>query len=46
MKTFRQFREETLVKDKERKGKKTATVEIMPRIRDGEKGMVKPVNNE
>jgi hypothetical protein len=46
MKTFKQFREETSYKDKERKSKKTSTIEIMPRIRDGEKGMVKPVTNE
>lgn len=46
MKSFRQFREECSCKDKERKGKKKPTLEIMPTIRDGEKGMVKPVNNE
>lgn len=46
MKNFKQFREECECKDKERKGKKKATVEVMPTIKDGQKGMVtKPTND-
>ena len=46
MKSFRQFREECECKDKKSKGKKKGTVEIMPTIRDGEKGMVTKPTNE
>jgi hypothetical protein len=45
MKSFRQLREDCGCEKKERKGKKKATVEVMPTVRDGEKGMVtKPTN--
>ena len=46
MKTFRQLREECDCKDKERKGKKKkSTVEVMPTVNDGQKGMfTKPTN--
>jgi hypothetical protein len=47
MKTFKQLREECGCKDKERKGKKKkGTVEVLPTIKDGEKGMTTQVNNE
>ena len=46
MKSFKQFREECGCKDKERKGKKKGSVEVMPTIRDGEKGMVTKPTNE
>ena len=47
MKTFKQLREECGCKDKERKGKKKkGTVEVMPTVNDGQKGMVSQVNNE
>ena len=47
MKTFRQLREECDCKDKERKGKKKkSTVEIMPVVNDGKKGMVTKPTNE
>jgi|688.fasta_scaffold953315_2 hypothetical protein len=40
MKTYRQFCEECGCEKKERKGKKKATVEVMPTVKDGAKGMV------
>jgi len=46
MKSFKQLREECECKDKERKGKKKGSVEVMPTIRDGEKGMVTKPTNE
>ena len=47
MKTFRQLREECDCKDKERKGKKKkSTVEVMPTVNDGQKGMVTKPTNE
>ena len=46
MKTFKQLREECGCKDKERKAKKKGNVEIMPTIRDGQKGMVTKPTNE
>ena len=47
MKTFRQLREECDCKDKERKGKKKkSTVEVMPVVNDGKKGMVTKPTNE
>ena len=47
MKTFRQRREECDCKDKERKGKKKkSTVEVMPTVNDGQKGMVTKPTNE
>lgn len=47
MKTFRQLREECGCKDKERKGKKKkSTVEVMPTVNDGQKGMVTKPTNE
>ena len=47
MKTFKQLREECGCKDKERKGKKKkGTVEVLPTIKDGEKGMVTKPTNE
>ena len=50
MKSFKQFREECGCDDKkERKGKKkkkSGNVEIMPTIRDGEKGMTTRPTNE
>jgi hypothetical protein len=46
MKSFRQFCEECGCEKKERKGKKKATVEVMPTINDGEKGMTKKATNE
>tara|TARA_B100001142_G_C14281773_1_gene635214 strand:+ start:276 stop:605 length:330 start_codon:yes stop_codon:yes gene_type:complete len=47
MKTFRQLREECDCKDKERKGKKKkSTIEIMPVVNDGKKGMVTKPTNE
>ena len=46
MKSFRQFCEECGCEKKERKCKKKGTVEIMPTIKDGEKGMVTKPTNE
>ena len=46
MKTFKQFREDCDCKDKTRKSKKKGNVEIMPTIRDGERGMTTRPNNE
>ena len=46
MKSFKQLREECDCKDKERKGKKKSPVEIMPTVRDGQKGMVTKPTNE
>ena len=46
MKSFRQFCEECGCENKERKGKKKSTVEIMPTIKDGQKGMVTKATNE
>ena len=48
MKSFKEFREECGCKDKERKGKKkkTGNVEVMPTIKDGQKGMVTKPTNE
>ena len=46
MKTFKQFREECGCKDKARKSKKKGTVEVMPTVNDGEKGMVNKPTNE
>ena len=47
MKTFKQFREECGCEKKERKGKKKkGNVEVLPTIKDGEKGMTTQVNNE
>lgn len=47
MKTFRQLREECDCKDKERKGKKKkSTIEVMPTVNDGQKGMVTKPTNE
>lgn len=48
MKTFKQFREECGCRDKERKTKKkkSGNVEVMPTIRDGERGMTTKPTNE
>ena len=46
MKSFKQLREDCGCEKKDRKGKKKGTVEVMPTIKDGEKGMVTHVNNE
>jgi hypothetical protein len=46
MKSFRQFCEECGCEKKERKGKKKSTVEIMPTVKDGQKGMVTKATNE
>ena len=47
MKTFREFREECECKDKERKAKKKkSSVEVMPTVNDGQKGMVTKPTNE
>lgn len=46
MKSFRQFCEECGYEKKERKGKKKPTVEVMPTVKDGEKGMVTKPTNE
>ncbi len=49
MKSFKQFREECGCDKKEPKGKKkkkSGNVEVMPTIRDGEKGMVTKPTNE
>jgi len=46
MKTFKQFREECGCRHKERKGKKKSTVEVMPTVNDGQKGMVTKPTNE
>ena len=39
MKTFKEFREECSCKEKETKGKKKQTVEIMPIVNDRKKGL-------
>ena len=46
--TFKQFREECGCRDKARKAKskKKGAVEVMPTIKDGQKGMTTEVNNE
>ena len=46
MKSFKQFREECGCEKKERKGKKKGTVEVMPTVNDGQKGMTTRPNNE
>ena len=48
MKSFKQFREECGCDKKEPKGKKkkTSNVEVMPTIKDGQKGMVTKPTNE
>ena len=46
MKSFRQLREDCGCEKKERKGKKKTTVEVMPTVKDGEKGMVTKPTNE
>ena len=46
MKSFKQLREDCGCEEKERKGKKKSTVEIMPKIRDNQKDMVRPVTNQ
>ena len=46
MKSFRQFCEECGCEKKDRKGKKKATVEVMPTVKDGVKGMTTKVTNE
>ena len=48
MKSFKQFREECGCDKKEPKGKKkkTGNVEVMPTIKDGQKGMVTKPTNE
>ena len=48
MKSFKQFREECGCDKKESKGKKkkTGNVEVMPTIKDGQKGMVTKPTNE
>jgi len=46
MKNFKQFREECECKDKERKEKKKGTIEVMPIIKDGARGMVTKRTNE
>ena len=46
MKSFKQFREECGCEKKERKGKKKGTVEVMPTVNDGEKGMTTRPTNE
>ena len=46
MKSFRQFCEECGCEKKERKGKKKATVEVMPTVKDGVNGMTTKVTNE
>lgn len=46
MKSFRQFCEECGCEKKERKGKKKATIEVMPTVKDGVKGMTTKVTNE
>jgi len=46
MKTFKELREECGCKEKDRKGKKKATVEVMPTVKDGVKGMVSKATNE
>lgn len=46
MKSFRQFCEECSCEKKERKGKNKSTVEVMPTVKDGQKGMVTKATNE
>ncbi|MGA0851688.1 MAG: hypothetical protein ACO3QM_06590 [Candidatus Nanopelagicaceae bacterium] len=46
MKTFKQLREECGCDKKERKSKKKGTVEVMPTVNDGQKGMVTKPTNE
>jgi hypothetical protein len=46
MKTFKQLREDCGCEKKERKGKKKGTVEVMPTVNDGQKGMTTRPNNE
>jgi hypothetical protein len=46
MKSYRQFCEECGCEKKGSKGKKKGTVEIMPTVRDGQKGMVTKTTNE
>jgi len=46
MKSFKQLREECGCDKKERKGKKKGTVEVMPTVNDGQKGMVTKPTNE
>jgi hypothetical protein len=46
MKSFKKFCEECGCEKKESKGKKKATVEVMPTINDGQKGMTTRATNE
>jgi len=46
VKSYKQFCKECSCKDKERKDKKKATVEVMPTVKDGAKGMVTKTTNE
>ena len=46
MKSFPDFLEESKKRKEKKKEKKVPTVEVLPTIRDGERGMTTNVNNE